>query len=39
MNQGDFKSEIVIHNGDCVPFMKGCKDNQFDLAIEIRPME
>ena len=27
------RSEIELHNVDCLPFMKQCKDKQFDLAI------
>ena len=27
------RSKIELHNLDCLPFMKQCKDNQFDLAI------
>jgi site-specific DNA-methyltransferase (adenine-specific) len=26
-------SKIELHNVDCLPFMKQCNDNQFDLAI------
>ena len=29
----EFRSKIELHNVDCLEFMKGCKDNQFDLAI------
>ena len=28
-----YRSKIELHNVDCLPFMKQCKDNQFDLAI------
>jgi site-specific DNA-methyltransferase (adenine-specific) len=28
-----YKSKIELHNIDCLPFMKQCEDNQFDLAI------
>ena len=27
------RSKIELHNVDCLPFMKQCEDNQFDLAI------
>lgn len=27
------RSKIELHNIDCMEFMKGCKDNEFDLAI------
>ena len=27
------RSKIELHNLDCLPFMKQCEDNQFDLAI------
>ena len=27
------RSKIELHNVDCLPFIKNCKDNQFDLAI------
>jgi site-specific DNA-methyltransferase (adenine-specific) len=27
------RSKIELHNVDCLPFMKQCNDNQFDLAI------
>ncbi len=27
------RSKIELHNIDCLPFMKQCEDNQFDLAI------
>ncbi len=27
------RSKIELHNIDCLPFMKQCKDKQFDLAI------
>jgi len=27
------RSKIELHNVDCLPFMKQCKDKQFDLAI------
>jgi site-specific DNA-methyltransferase (adenine-specific) len=27
------RSKIELHNVDCLPFMKQCDDNQFDLAI------
>ena len=28
-----YRSKIELHNVDCLPFMKQCEDNQFDLAI------
>ncbi|QIG62308.1 adenine-specific methyltransferase [Tenacibaculum phage JQ] len=28
-----YRSKIELHNVDCLPFMKQCKDKQFDLAI------
>jgi site-specific DNA-methyltransferase (adenine-specific) len=28
-----YRSKIELHNVDCLPFMKQCNDNQFDLAI------
>jgi len=28
-----YRSKIELHNVDCLPFMKQCKDTQFDLAI------
>jgi len=28
-----YRSKIELHNTDCLPFMKQCKDKQFDLAI------
>lgn len=28
-----YRSEIELHNVDCLPFMKQCEDKQFDLAI------
>ena len=28
-----YRSKIELHNIDCLPFMKQCKDKQFDLAI------
>jgi len=28
-----YRSKIELHNVDCLPFMKQCVDNQFDLAI------
>lgn len=28
-----YRSKIELHNVDCLPFMKQCDDNQFDLAI------
>jgi len=28
-----YRSKIELHNIDCLPFMKQCEDNQFDLAI------
>ena len=28
-----YRSNIELHNVDCLPFMKQCKDKQFDLAI------
>jgi site-specific DNA-methyltransferase (adenine-specific) len=31
--KGNYRSEIELHNIDCMEFMKDCKDNQFDLAI------
>ena len=31
------RSKIELHNVDCLPFMKQCKDNQFDLAIVDAP--
>jgi len=27
------RSKIELHNVDCLPFIKNCKDNEFDLAI------
>ena len=27
------RSKIELHNVDCLPFMKQCRDKQFDLAI------
>mgnify|MGYP000899201340 CR=1 FL=1 len=29
----EFRTKIDLHNVDCLEFMKGCKDNEFDLAI------
>lgn len=26
------RSKIELHNIDCLPFMKQCEDNKFDLA-------
>ena len=31
--QKKYRSKIELHNVDCLPFMKQCKDKQFDLAI------
>ena len=28
-----YRSKIELHNVDCLPFMKQCEENQFDLAI------
>ena len=28
-----YRSKIELHNVDCLPFMKQCEDEQFDLAI------
>jgi len=28
-----FRSNIELYNVDCMEYLKGCKDNQFDLAI------
>ena len=28
-----YRSKIELHNVDCLPFMKQCEDNEFDLAI------
>jgi len=28
-----YRSKIELHNVDCLPFMKQCKDNEFDLSI------
>jgi site-specific DNA-methyltransferase (adenine-specific) len=28
-----YRSNIELHNVDCLPFMKQCEDNQFDIAI------
>ena len=28
-----YRSKIELHNVDCLPFMRGCADKEFDLAI------